>query len=51
VFLGIYRHPPPPDLANYVHAVEVKDTWSNEAIAFFSAYLAKSALWLIKLPK
>jgi hypothetical protein len=28
--------------------VQVKDTWTNEAIHFASAYAAKSALWLIK---
>jgi len=34
-----------------IHANEVKETWYNEAVAFASAYAAKSALWLIKLPK
>lgn len=50
-FLGIYGHPPDSSLSSFVHAQEVKPTWTNEAIHFASSYLAKSALWLAKLPK
>lgn len=45
-FLGIYHHPPPEALAGWIHGVEVKDTWTNEAIAFASNYAARTALWL-----
>lgn len=48
IFLGIYHHPPPADLG--FDSREVKDTWTNEAIAFFSSTAAKSALWLVKFP-
>jgi hypothetical protein len=48
LFIGIYHHPPPADLG--IEYVEVKDTWTNEAIAFASSYAAKSALWLIRFP-
>jgi hypothetical protein len=52
VFLGIYHHPVPEGpMQDFVHSHEVKDTWTNEAIAFASSYAAKSALWLLKLPK
>ena len=50
MFLGIYRHPMPDVLiAAGGHDHEVADTWTNEAIAFASAYAAKSALWLKKI--
>lgn len=29
---------------------EVKSTFTTEALAFASAYAAKSALWLLKFP-
>jgi hypothetical protein len=49
--MGIYHHPPPADLQSVgVSFHEVKDTWTNEAIAFASSYAAKTALWLRRLP-
>jgi hypothetical protein len=47
-FLGIYHHPPDPELG--ITGREVKDTWTNEAVAFASSFAAKSALWLIRFP-
>lgn len=47
-FIGIYGHPAPPDLG--IYSVQVKDTWTNEAIHFASSYAAKSALWLLRFP-
>jgi hypothetical protein len=46
IFLGIYHHASPPDLAPAITSKEVADTWTNEAIAFASAYFARSAVWL-----
>lgn len=46
MFLGIYHHPPGPGVSDYVDAHEVKDTWTNEAIAFASSYVTRTALWL-----
>jgi hypothetical protein len=51
VFLGIYDHPPPDVVAGVIHGHEVAPTWTNKVLEFASAYAAKSALWLAKLPK
>ena len=51
MFLGVYGHDVPPDLQVAFHGTEVCDTWLNEALHFASSYAAKSALWLIRLPK
>ena len=48
LFIGIYHHTPTPGLG--IEYEPVKDTWTNEAIAFASSYAAKSALWLIRFP-
>lgn len=48
MLVGIYHHPAPSD--SPFRSVEVKDTYLNEALAFVSAYAAKSALFLRKLP-
>lgn len=45
MFLGIYHHPAPADIAPII-SHPVKATWTNEALAFASAYAAKSALLL-----
>lgn len=44
--LGIYHHPSPAELAPYVTSHEVAPTFQNEAIAFVSGYVARSAFWL-----
>jgi hypothetical protein len=40
----------PADLEGYMTSVEVRDTWTNEAIAFASSYAAKSLLLLRRIP-
>lgn len=49
MFLGVYHHPSPDDLAPYVTSHEVENTYTNEAIAFASGYFARSAFWLKNL--
>jgi hypothetical protein len=43
-FIGIYHHPAVGIPG--VHSREVKDTWTTEAVAFASSYIARSGLWL-----
>jgi hypothetical protein len=48
--VGIYHHPSPDYLAPYVQSYEVSPTFTHEVEAFASSYVAKSALWLARLP-
>jgi hypothetical protein len=43
LYAGTYHHPAP--VGSGFHSVQVKDTYANEALAFVSAYAAKSALF------
>lgn len=51
MFIGIYGHPSPPELAPTITSHEVKRTWTTEAIHFASSYAAKSLLLLKALPE